>query len=136
MEIVVEQAPSLSVVIEQVPPSSVSVESVQPIVVVVEEHGQPDTVLNMPVLPPLEVVPGPPITTVVESVVTPPPVEIVVPGPAGPKGDRGDVGEMGPVGPRGETGTGISTGAGGPSGVAKTGDLYVDNVSGDLWRYS
>jgi hypothetical protein len=40
------------------------------------------------------------------------------------------------VGPQGERGTGISTGSGAPAGTALVGDLYIDNVSGDLWRYA
>jgi Rhs element Vgr protein len=59
-------------------------------------------------------------------------------GPEGPPGERGPVGERGPegqIGPPGRDGATWLTGAGAPPpDVGKPGDLFLDQLTGDVYR--
>jgi hypothetical protein len=60
-------------------------------------------------------------------------------GPAGPPGPQGAAGVAGDPGAPGVRGSRWYTGAGAPSGVPDTrieGDMYLDESSGDVWRWS
>ncbi len=59
-------------------------------------------------------------------------------GVAGPEGPQGLQGVEGPSGPQGNRGTGWFTGSGAPTSVpgSVTGDLYLDQTSGDVYVLS
>ena len=55
------------------------------------------------------------------------------PGPMGERGEPGTQGDPGPAGPRGAT---IAVGVGAPAGAAQVGDLYIEQSTGDLFRWA
>jgi len=61
-------------------------------------------------------------------------------GPQGPAGPQGSTGAAGPTGSPGLRGSRWYTGAGAPSGVIPDdrvdGDMYLDETTGDVWRWN
>lgn len=61
----------------------------------------------------------------------------VVVGPPGPAGSAGPQGATGPIGATGQRGSVWTTGSGAPAvtGSELPGDMYLDEVNGDVWRF-